>query len=973
MVSLYRSAPFLTLVASLLSVISSFVIPYSRYLFSASFSWASFCLATFLPIDRLLLTNDNFQKYRRIDVVICSTCIVLSTVCASLLGERGNGLSSVLIPLLVHILRFQYMTHPVAGGADDSLHEHEKNITYGTTKVDMSTLVFITITSFLALAPNYPGASQLVFGMCSSIFAATYLSISDITIPLTRTVLREISAYTCLGLLLMSLLLDGWAGWSELGTSDGLATMIFVWSLFSAIKNIIIMVLIQQLSPINASFVDLIGNLSTTLYYHTAWKVASMCISYMAIATTLLPSHIGDKRIKYLSIRMSKMIILVIALFLLCFGVFMAAKPRIGGSSQRVIVSNVGGRDSWNTTIHPISYLIESHTAKFEDFMSRQTATYPEAVKEYRRRYNLNPPPNFDKWYAFATEKKAAVLDDYDTIHHNLHPFWGLSPATIRQSVRDALANPDSFLLGLYIRNGVIANVTGAKGQWFDETLTEIISGFVQFLPDMDLAFNLLDSPRVVMPHADLAALLDHQQKSGTKNEFTMMPSEELDAPVVQGSATSDTVFESFSQQSSWGHAKLSCAPDSPLKTTHIDRVNQYALSIGFIKNSTAALDICLSPSYKRQHGVFVRPEFFSIVSDPVPIFSQSKLSSFGDILYPSPSYFAERAPYDHTHDMPWAEKSATMFWRGAASGVHSRAGTWRQGHRQRTVSYFSSFAENCTMLMDLSELEKLGKQLGTSDLLGWFEGRLADVAGDSHSHELHESIIQKRDVHAKIKDNAAEKLESKDTRKARDEKGPADDDHDPEADQADHEFYSEMSKKQMANDQNTESQFAEHSVPKGTFEGYIDLKFSKYQQCDNDDCREQKQTLGAVAPSSNFQDTWKYKYLLDMDGNGHSARYYAFLKSRSLVVKQTLFKEWHDERLVPWVHYVPLSVGLKEGFEILRFLLENDISANYIADRSRRWSAKALRKEDMEVYFFRLLLEYGRLVDDNRDIIGCI
>ncbi|KAK9365096.1 hypothetical protein V1509DRAFT_667423 [Lipomyces kononenkoae] len=970
MVGLYRSAPFLTLVASLLSVFASFVVPYSRYLFSASFSWASFCLATFLPIDRFLLTNENFQKYRRIDVAICSTCIVLSTVCASLLGERGNGLGSVLIPLLVHILRFQYMTHPVAGDIDGSLHEHEKNIAYGTTNVDMSTLVFITVTSFIALAPNYPGASQLVFGMCSSIFAATYLSISDISIPLTRAVLREISAYVTLGLLLMSLLLDGWAGWSELGTSDGLATMIFVWSLFSAIKNIIIMVLIQQLSPINASFVDLIGILSTTLYSHTPWKVSSMCLSYMAIASALMPSHIGDLRIRYLSIRLSRLITLVIALFLFGFGIFMAAEPRIGGTSQRVMVSNVGGRDSWNATIHPISYLIELHTTKFDDFVSRQSGTYPEAVKEYRRRYNINPPPNFDKWYAFATEKKAAVVDGYDSIYHNLRPFWGVPPATIRKRLGESLANPDSFLLGIYIRNGAIANVTGAKGQWFDKTLTDVISGFVQFLPDMDLAFNLLDSPRVMLPQADLTALLETPPKSGTKNEFTQLPSEELAIPFVRDAGSLDTVFDSFSQQSSWGHSKLSCSPQSPAKSTHIDSVNQYALSIGFIKNSTAALDICLSPSYMHKHGIFVRPEFFSIVAEPVPIFSQGKLSSFGDILYPSPAYMAERAPYDLVFDKTWAEKSTSMFWRGAASGVHSRAGSWRQGHRQRIVSYFNSFTENCTMLMDLIELEKLHIGIKKDDVLGW----QSDPVQESHSNALNENIIHKRAADEKREGMpATEKQNTKAADKSTVTTKVANED-DKETHEAQHESNSEMDKQQQkANNPNTESDFAEHSVPKGTFEHYIDLKFSKYQQCDDSDCQAQAQELGASVPLPNFQDTWQYKYLLDMDGNGISARYYAFLKSKSLVVKQTLFKEWHDERLLPWVHYVPLSVGLKEGFEILRFLIENDISAKHIADSSRRWASKALRKEDMETYFFRLLLEYGRLVDDNRDVIGCI
>lgn len=41
------------------------------------------------------------------------------------------------------------------------------------------------------------------------------------------------------------------------------------------------------------------------------------------------------------------------------------------------------------------------------------------------------------------------------------------------------------------------------------------------------------------------------------------------------------------------------------------------------------------------------------------------------------------------------------------------------------------------------------------------------------------------------------------------------------------------------------------------------------------------------------------------------------------------------------------------------------------IAERGRVWAGKVLRKEDMEVYLFRLLLEWGRLTDDGRDGLG--
>jgi hypothetical protein len=46
---------------------------------------------------------------------------------------------------------------------------------------------------------------------------------------------------------------------------------------------------------------------------------------------------------------------------------------------------------------------------------------------------------------------------------------------------------------------------------------------------------------------------------------------------------------------------------------------------------------------------------------------------------------------------------------------------------------------------------------------------------------------------------------------------------------------------------------------------------------------------------------------------------------------------------------------------------------AAFIADQGRKWALKALRAEDASVYTFRLLLEYGRLVDDQRDKIGYV
>src|SRR5271169_3496772 len=108
--------------------------------------------------------------------------------------------------------------------------------------------------------------------------------------------------------------------------------------------------------------------------------------------------------------------------------------------------------------------------------------------------------------------------------------------------------------------------------------------------------------------------------------------------------------------------------------------------------------------------------------------------------------------------------------------------------------------------------------------------------------------------------------------------------------------------------------------------------------------------------------ESWKWKYLIDLDGMGQSGRYYALLKGKSLVFKCTMVQEWHDEWLWPWVHYVPLGLNGSDWFETVRFFAHEE-TGQYLGERiateSRHWAKSALRPEDMEVWMFRLLLEY--------------
>lgn len=58
-------------------------------------------------------------------------------------------------------------------------------------------------------------------------------------------------------------------------------------------------------------------------------------------------------------------------------------------------------------------------------------------------------------------------------------------------------------------------------------------------------------------------------------------------------------------------------------------------------------------------------------------------------------------------------------------------------------------------------------------------------------------------------------------------------------------------------------------------------------------------------------------------------------------------------------------------GGEVEGIMRENVGAGEEIAEAGREWAEKVLRKEDMEIYMFRLLLEWGRVTDDYRDEIG--
>ncbi|KAL4793577.1 hypothetical protein BDV19DRAFT_366244 [Aspergillus venezuelensis] len=526
--------------------------------------------------------------------------------------------------------------------------------------------------------------------------------------------------------------------------------------------------------------------------------------------------------------------------------------------------------DHYPENVHPIAALVDDAEQQFKQQLERQSRTLTDAVNEYRRRYNMHPPPHFDKWFKFAQSKGVELIDEYDTIYHTLLPFWALTPQTIRARAREALGY-DNGMFGVLIRDGQVSLAEGLdeEHEWQREATLGMVKDFVQYLPDMDLVFNAHDEPRVIVPSEDLKRLVAKAKDStipkasrsqSVVNSWSARPDDINKGDRIDEVRT--TRFNKISHQPAWTSSRISCPVDSPVRSLDEnppDDTTAYAHGeLGFVYNTTAFSDVCSTPSMRNTYGFFDRPNVFAVVHDLFPVFSQSKVSTFQDILYPSPWYWSKQVPYVKEKDYSWEEKIDKLYWRGSTTGGFSKGGGWRRHHRQLMVGNINAL-------------------------------------------------------------NSAKILARSDT-----------------------------------------EQWAPKAVDRSSYQNLFDVQFTMIGQCDRNDCAAQTEFF-KVTDAVEQQDAWAYKYLIDIDGNAFSGRYHAFLESNSLVCKVALFREWHDERLKPWVHYIPLSLKGDEFVETMRFFTseeEGKIAAPLLAQKGKDWAQKSLRKEDMEVWFFRLLLE---------------
>ncbi|KAJ7256138.1 glycosyl transferase family 90-domain-containing protein [Mycena haematopus] len=134
---------------------------------------------------------------------------------------------------------------------------------------------------------------------------------------------------------------------------------------------------------------------------------------------------------------------------------------------------------------------------------------------------------------------------------------------------------------------------------------------------------------------------------------------------------------------------------------------------------------------------------------------------------------------------------------------------------------------------------------------------------------------------------------------------------------------------------------------------------------CDRDTVIAEYNITGTGHPR---EDRYKYKYAVDVDGTMFSRRFLSLLRSGSLVfkVKSTLFKEYFNNWLQPFEHYIPVLPDLldlvqkvewvnanpdkaqliqKKGLEVAQCVLMDDQNDRWLSGRSCRTTHSSLHQ----------------------------
>lgn len=557
---------------------------------------------------------------------------------------------------------------------------------------------------------------------------------------------------------------------------------------------------------------------------------------------------------------------------------------------------------------HPIDHLVTRGNVDFQAMLAKETTTVAQAAEAYRARRGRQPPPLFDVWFEFATNNSALIIEDFfDRIYDDLQPFWGVPAKQIREQASD-------FIHRISIRNGNATGRTDVERREWIELWKDMVQSVAPLLPDMDLPINVMDESRIVVPWEEIDGYMAKAQQS----KVVVNPSElkrdfnGLKAAVKELDRYPPPAFDPafVGEGPYWRLAVVGCPPESGARKAYeeTDFSTPPPLSADFPPGTFEGYV---------QNWTFTcspcdHPQLQGLHGSFVEPISIATTKHF------FPLFGGSKLPVNNEILLPPA-----MYWTRDPfySGGDDHGDAWE--NKKDTLMWRGSASggrnrkENWTRFQRHRFISMLNSTSIRQLEQTYEEKAINFVLPQNGTYDL---TVQKPDAPA-------------------------------------HAFSEWVASWSDA--------AAVHLLcfpedPPGPHCTYTDEYFS-------------------VAPALPMKEQYRNKYLPDIDGNSFSGRYRGFLGSTSLPIKASIYQEWHDSRIIPWKHFVPMDNTFIDIYGIMEYFVGNkllglgghDEVAKNIALDGKAWAEKVLRREDMSVYVLRLLLEYARVCDDDRDKMG--
>jgi hypothetical protein len=557
---------------------------------------------------------------------------------------------------------------------------------------------------------------------------------------------------------------------------------------------------------------------------------------------------------------------------------------------------------------HPIDHLIRRADEDFDRLLAQETATLKGAAEAYRARRGRQPPPGFDLWHQFAVNNSAIIVEEFwDQIYTDLAPFWGVPAKELREGSH-------AFTHRVSVRDGKAKGYTDVEERAWINLWGDMIESVAQFLPDVDVPINVMDESRVVVPWEDVNTAMDQERASRRvvpavelKTEYESL--EKLDAHPPPPEEVSQPDFEIYGPY--WKLAVVGCPPQSPARRVYIesDFSTPPPLTGKWPQGSYMG--------YVQNWTLAKSPcdnsdlqGLHGTFVEPISISTTKKLF---------PLFGGSKLPMNNEILLPPA-----MYWTDDPfySGGETHGQPWEEKTDSMIWRGAASGGRNKKENWTRFQRHRFVAMVNGTAI------RLAETG-------------KQPPLNFALPANNSYSLASP-PKKPTSTGGTA-----------------------LSDWLSTWSDAAVVHLLCFPDEGN---KYCSYTS-----------PYFTVADSMPMKEQYRYKYLPDIDGNSFSGRYRAFLYSTSLPIKATIYDEWHDSRLVPWKHFVPMDNTFADYYGIMEYFLGNaeqglgghDKAARTIALGGKAWAERVLRREDMQVYVLRLLLEFARICADDREVMG--